>query len=265
MTWPLARRPLRSEPLFLLFIPYVFRRGRASLTNACNSNHGTFYFNQLCALYAFVGDNSSAISELEWFYNNTFPAQINANGDQPLESSRTRPFHYRAYNLAALVANAQIGDVVGLSPSAWNRTTSAGATILDALNYAIAQNASASDEADAATELNPTIAIIASKFGDPTGKFAAYLNSTDPQYMSQPYYALSSNLSYHGTTNPIKANSTTASSGQNSDPSPSSAAQKSASQSSGAATSAVTWGMLLILPLSCLALLPDLIGSHPVL
>jgi hypothetical protein len=32
-------------------------------------------------------------------------AQINADGDQPLESARTRPYHYLAYTLAAMIVS----------------------------------------------------------------------------------------------------------------------------------------------------------------
>ncbi len=170
-----------------------------------SSNHGTYYLNQLCSLYILLNDSTSAISQLEAFYNSTFLAQIAANGDQPLESSRTRPYHYRAYNLAALVVNAQIGDYFGLSPSGWNRTTSSGATILDAVTYAIAQNADS--EPSSLTELNPIVAAVASKFGDPNGSFAAFLAKTDPQYMAQPYYALASGLGGSG----LQANATSTS------------------------------------------------------
>ena len=114
---------------------------------------------------------------MEEFYNTTFPGQINANGDQPLESIRTRPYHYRAYNLAALVTNARIGDYVGLTPSGWNRTTASGATLSDAFR-----------------ELNPIIAALSSKMGDPDGTYAAFMRKTDPFYPAQPYFALSEGL-----------------------------------------------------------------------
>ena len=132
-----------------------------------------------------------------------------------MESSRTRPYHYRAYNLAALVVNAEIGDYVGLSPSGWNRTATSGATLFDAINFAIAQDPLAHNETDSITELNPIVAAVASRFGDPGGKYAAFLAKTDPQYPAQPYYALSANVSNSGiiqnTTN--STNSTSGTSG----------------------------------------------------
>ncbi|ORY34037.1 alginate lyase-domain-containing protein [Naematelia encephala] len=165
---------------------------------AASNNHGTFYYNQLCALYALLGENDKAISALNEFYNSTFPGQINANGDQPLETARTRPYHYRAYNLAALTTNARIGDYVGLSPSGWNRTTTSGATMFDALKFAMAQNASTTNEDAEINQLNPTIAAVASKFGDPDGAYAAFLKASDPYYPGQPYFALNAGVSDSG-------------------------------------------------------------------
>ncbi|CAD6587070.1 MAG: hypothetical protein TREMPRED_004653 [Tremellales sp. Tagirdzhanova-0007] len=162
------------------------------------NNHGTYYYNQLCSLYVLLNETTSAVSALEEFYNSTFMGQISANGDQPLESIRTRPYHYRAYNLAALVTNAQIGDQVGLSPSAWNRTTSSGATLLDALNFAMAQDPAAHNETDESKQLNPIIAAVVSQFGDPTGNLTAFLKKTDPFYPAQPYFALAEGLSDGG-------------------------------------------------------------------
>ncbi|KAK4684996.1 hypothetical protein P7C73_g5164, partial [Tremellales sp. Uapishka_1] len=101
---------------------------------AALNNHGTFYYNQLVSLYHFLNETDKAVAALNEFYSTNFPGQISADGDQPLETIRTRPFHYRSYNLNALVVNAQLGDAVGLSPPGWNRTTSHGTTLMDALS-----------------------------------------------------------------------------------------------------------------------------------
>lgn len=162
---------------------------------ASDNNHATFFFNQLCALYVLLDEPAAAVKELEWFYDNTFQGQISASGEQPLESARTRPYHYTAYNLAALVTNAQLGDRVGLSPPGWNRTTSAGATIFDALHYAMDLDPATSGEDGAMSELAPTVAIVASKFGDPDGKYAAFLAKADKNYPGHPYYALARGVS----------------------------------------------------------------------
>ena len=126
---------------------------------AANSNHGTFYYNQLAALQVLVGDTDGAKATVEDYFTGKYKAQIAADGDQvrvphvctrrrpdthrrggcgcgpatharsacvcsarrwrllirhvvfllfffvsqPLETARTRPYHYRAYNIAAMI------------------------------------------------------------------------------------------------------------------------------------------------------------------
>ena len=103
-----------------------------------------------------------------------------------------------AYNLAALITNAQLADRVGLSPPGWNRTTSSGATIRTALDYAMSLDPASTGEKDALSELSPSVAFIASKFGDPDGKYAAFLERADGSYPGQPYYLLSQGVSNSG-------------------------------------------------------------------
>jgi hypothetical protein len=44
------------------------------------------------------------------YFQGIYQNQIVANGDQPLESVRTRPFHYRAYNAAAIIVRPCSGS-----------------------------------------------------------------------------------------------------------------------------------------------------------
>lgn len=69
------------------------------------SNHGTFYFAQLASLQIMNNDTDGAAATVQEYFTTTFLGQINANGDQPLESIRTRPYHYLAYNLAAMIVS----------------------------------------------------------------------------------------------------------------------------------------------------------------
>ena len=76
-----------------------------SLTQLLISNHGSFYFNQIAALKIVVGNNSGAVDVLGEYFDGIYKNQINADGEQPLEAERTRPYHYRAYNLAAMLVS----------------------------------------------------------------------------------------------------------------------------------------------------------------
>ncbi|KIJ51844.1 hypothetical protein M422DRAFT_776428 [Sphaerobolus stellatus SS14] len=108
------------------------------------NNHGTFYCNQLVALKLIVNDVAGAKSVTQTYFNTLYQNHIDKSGEQcyshnqPFEAARTRPYHYRAYNLAArLYTNAHIQKYAYPSSDVWNRTTSDGATIKDALDWAM--------------------------------------------------------------------------------------------------------------------------------
>ncbi|CAE6445363.1 unnamed protein product [Rhizoctonia solani] len=159
------------------------------------NNHGSFYYNQVAALQILVGDIEGAKATINEFFNGIYQNQITANGDQPLETIRTRPYHYRAYNLAAIVVNAKIGTYIGIT-DAWNRTTKSGAGIKQALDYAM--SIPPKGEEEYTKELFPPIAAFASVFGDPDGKYVEFLRKNDPQYPGSAFYLISPGLSDSG-------------------------------------------------------------------
>ncbi|KAG8719242.1 hypothetical protein FRC08_003326 [Ceratobasidium sp. 394] len=67
------------------------------------NNHGSFYPNQIAALKILVGDLPGAKAVLQAYFDNQFQEQVVASGEQPLEAVRTRPFHYRCFNLEAII------------------------------------------------------------------------------------------------------------------------------------------------------------------
>lgn len=67
------------------------------------SNHLTFYVSQLAAAKIFVGDTKGATTALQNYFKNQYLDQIAQSGEQPFESVRTRPFHYRCFNLEAMI------------------------------------------------------------------------------------------------------------------------------------------------------------------
>ncbi|KAI0074707.1 chondroitin AC/alginate lyase [Panus rudis PR-1116 ss-1] len=132
------------------------------------NNHGSFYFNQLASLQILIGDTDGAKKTLEDFFTGIYLGQIAKDGNQPFESERTRPYHYRAYNLAAMITNARLAEYVGYN--AWNVTSKEGATIQSACDYAMAHFGT-----DAASELYPVVGAVAAVYGDPDGKYAKFL------------------------------------------------------------------------------------------
>ncbi|KAF6758849.1 alginate lyase-domain-containing protein [Ephemerocybe angulata] len=153
-----------------------------------DNNHGSFYYNQLAALKLIVNDKEGATQVTRKYFSRQYQSQINANGEQPLEAARTRPYHYRAYNLAAMITSARIEKYADPSSDVWNRTASSGAGIKAALDYAMTFSAADSDEASYAVELHPNVASVAAIYGDPDSKYATYLKKANPSFASEPYF-----------------------------------------------------------------------------
>jgi hypothetical protein len=153
------------------------------------NNHGSFYYNQLASLKILVGDLAGAHNVTTTFFEHQYQAQIIASGEQPLEAERTRPYHYRAYNLAAMIMSARMSAYSSpTSPSMWDETTAEGANIKTALDFAMAISPSDSGEADYAAELYPNIATVASVYGDPDGKYVDFLSKVYSGYAYEPFF-----------------------------------------------------------------------------
>ncbi|TFK32391.1 alginate lyase-domain-containing protein [Crucibulum laeve] len=157
-----------------------------------DNNHGTFYYNQLAALKILVSDFTGAKAVTDTYFNKQYLYQIEANGEQvslrPLEAARTRPYHYRAYNLAAMITNARLAEYADPSSPMWNKTTTAGATIKTALDFALSVSPAASQEASYAAELYPSIAAVAATYGDADGKYLTFLKNAQPAFAEDPYF-----------------------------------------------------------------------------
>ena len=50
-----------------------------------------------------IDDKTAATTALNTFFKKQFLDQIAASGEQPFEAVRTRPYHYRCFNLEALI------------------------------------------------------------------------------------------------------------------------------------------------------------------
>lgn len=87
-------------------------------------------------------------------------------------------FHLNRYTQT----NARIAEYLGVS--FWNKTSTQGATIQTALDYAM----TVPPGNDTAAELYPSIAAVAATYGDPTGKYAGFLAQADNTYPADPYF-----------------------------------------------------------------------------
>lgn len=193
------------------YIQWLTTANLALQEKASTNNHGSFYFNQLAALQILVGDTAGAKTTIQEYFQGIYLNQISANGDQPLESARTRPYHYRAYNLAAMIVNARLGDMVGYP--AWQIKTTNGSTIQDACNYAMTFTAAQSNETGYDAELYPNVAAVAAVYGDPDGKYSQWLAGRDTSFPGQPYFLWDQPLSNAGLTGAPTGTSSAAGSG----------------------------------------------------
>lgn len=190
------------------YIQWLTTADLALQEKAATNNHGSFYFNQLAALQILVGDTAGAKKTIQEYFEGIYLNQISANGDQPLETARTRPYHYRAYNLAAMIVNARLGDMVGYP--AWQLKSTAGATIQEACNYAMTFTAAQSNETGYDAELYPNVAAVAAIYGDPDGKYSQWLAGRDTSFPGQPYFLWDQPLSNAGLTGAPTATSSAA-------------------------------------------------------
>ncbi|KAG6336648.1 hypothetical protein ID866_2429 [Astraeus odoratus] len=146
------------------------------------SNHGSYYYSQLASHQLIANDIEGARETIKTYFHTIYMSQITATGEQPLEARRTRPYHYRAYNLIAMMTNARIGDYLGLDY--WNWTGYEGTGIKEALDYAMTFPPGKEN----ADELYQPMAGVAAKYGDPDGKYAKFLANVDTRYPAAPYF-----------------------------------------------------------------------------
>jgi hypothetical protein len=53
-----------------------------------------------------LGDNEAATSTIQAYFNGPFKSQIASNGEQPFEANRTDAYHYRCFNLEAMIVSS---------------------------------------------------------------------------------------------------------------------------------------------------------------
>lgn len=99
------------------------------------NNHGSFYDMLAAALALGTGQRDLAKTITQDAGPSRIAPQINADGYQPAEASRTRSWHYSNFNLVALTRLAQIGKHVGVD--LWHYTAPSGATLFKAVDFLI--------------------------------------------------------------------------------------------------------------------------------
>ena len=102
---------------------------------AAQNNHGSFYDMMTASLALATGDRELAASIVRGAETKRIDVQLRGDGYQPLESTRTRSWHYFAFNLVALTRLAQLGEHLGID--LWHYRNPAGADLFTAVDYLI--------------------------------------------------------------------------------------------------------------------------------
>jgi len=158
------------------------------------NNHGTFFAAQLAALQILSGDNTGAIATLKAYYAGIFQNQITSSGEEPLEAVRTRPWHYRCFNVEAMIVNAKLGDYLGMN--FWNEKTRYGGTLQSAVDHIIGLNPGKEN----VQEVIPHVAVIAAAYGDTGNKYLKYIQSKKSDYAQQSFWLYDQSAAF--TTSP---------------------------------------------------------------
>jgi len=180
------------------YIDWIMSSPIAYEESTADNNHGTYFCNQLASLQILVSDMDGAINTTKSYFAKQFQIQVDGDGEQPLEAARTHPYHYRCYNLAAMIVNARIGSYLGLD--LWNTTSSKKGTIKAAADFTMLQTLDPSDGDGPIWELYPPVATVASAYGDPDCKYALFLAKADNTYPAEPYFLWNQPLSDSGLT-----------------------------------------------------------------
>jgi hypothetical protein len=96
------------------------------------NNHGTWYEVQVSAIALFLGKTETALNVLKKMPKR-IAWQIEPDGRLPLETVRTRAFHYSSMNVEGLFDAAALGEKVGLD--LWHFSTEDGRSIRRAFDY----------------------------------------------------------------------------------------------------------------------------------
>ena len=98
-----------------------------------HNNHGTYYDLQVIAYAIYSGQGSLAKNHLRSHTYARLDSQLAADGEQPFEMARTRPWNYCGMNLMGFVELATVGEKVG--ENLWVHETPKGASIRKAIEW----------------------------------------------------------------------------------------------------------------------------------
>lgn len=97
------------------------------------NNHASWWTAQVAAIASFVQNRAEMHMAFDYYRDNIFARQVEANGSAPREEARTRSLWYSAFNLEAFTLICRIAQVNGVD--LWNVRGRKGVTIAAVIDY----------------------------------------------------------------------------------------------------------------------------------
>lgn len=118
---------------FSRYLDWLLNSNFGKKESAATNNHGSWYDEQAATIALFLDKTDVARTIIETSETKRIQKQIQPDGSQPLELTRTLSWHYSVFNIDALCRVASLGDRMGTN--LWGYTTSAGAGMRKAIDY----------------------------------------------------------------------------------------------------------------------------------
>jgi hypothetical protein len=123
------------ESWFGKFLDWMLQSQNGREEAAAKNNHGTYYDIQVMSFALFVGRTNLAQQVAEQARTKRIAAQIEPDGRQPLELTRTKAWSYSTGNLRGLMSLARLAEHVNVD--LWRYQSADGRSIKKAINYLI--------------------------------------------------------------------------------------------------------------------------------
>lgn len=177
-----AKRDEAMKKWMAQYVQWLETSPIANKTSNSANNHATFFYGQLAAVKLLSGDTAGAQNALNHYFSNQFLDHIAESGEQPFEAVRTKPYHYRCFNLEAMITAAKLGDYLGID--FWTAKTKNGATIQKAVDFTMEKDPG-SEPID---NIFPHVAAAAAAYGDPGARYTSFLQRHKSKYRSDRFW-----------------------------------------------------------------------------
>ena len=132
--WP-AHEHQRWQDWMKAYLNWLVESAPGKAEAKAENNHGTWYDVQVAALAIFTARDELAKNLLTEFRDKRIAAQIQPDGRQARELTRTRAWDYAIFNLEALFDAASIAETLDID--LWNYQTRDGRSIRKALDWLV--------------------------------------------------------------------------------------------------------------------------------